>query len=585
MTFFRSLTNRIFVAAALLAVVTVGAAIFVVNLAVRRQAERELQRGLQEAGALLGEYRTMVLDQVVREARLIADLPRLKSAAETDDPPTVRPIAEEYHQPIGSDLFVVTGKNGKVLAAIGARTGDPAVSVPARLTEAPAEAISVSFWARPDGVLQVVTVPIWIGPARPEIFGTLSVGASLDEAMARRFRALTNSEIAFALDGRVLASTLGAEHRAALDSLLVSSKPPAMRTLELGSEEFLATVRPLVTAGAKSGGPVAVILRSRTEQLRLLRSLYSGLAVTAVVAVLAATLLSYMVARTITKPLGAITAAMREMAGTGDLTRPVSLTDAGAGDEDARLLARTFNTLTASVVKFQREAAQRERLSALGRLSTVVAHEIRNPLMIIKTALRPLRRADLPPDQLHAAVDDIDDEVARLNRIVNEVLDFARPIRFEVAPTDLRALGESAVAAVSTPDAPAVRLVAPPGLPAIDTDGERLRQALVNILANAQDAVAARDGDTRPPVELRMAASGGKVSIAVRDEGVGIAPEDLPRVFDPYFTTRRTGSGLGLAIARNIIEGLGGTISVSSRPGAGTEITIAFSRAEARQHV
>ena len=580
MSFFRSLTNRIFVAAALLAVVTVAAAIFVVNLAVRRHADRELQRGLKEAGALLAEYRKMVLDQLVREARMVADLPRLKGAAETNDPPTVLPIAREYQQPIGSDLFVVTGRAGKVLATIGARPSDPAVPALPPQADAPAEAASVSYWARPDGVLQIVTVPIWINPSGPEILGTLSVGVSLDEAMARRFQGLTNSEIAFALDRHILASTLPVEHRASLESLL--SAPGNMRTLDLGAEEFLATTVPLTAAGSRGAGPVAVILRSRTEQLRLLRSLYSGLAVTGVVAILAATLLSYMVARTITRPLGAITAAMREMAGTGDLTRPVPLTEAAGGDEDARLLARTFNTLTASVVEFQREATQRERLSALGRLSTIVAHEIRNPLMIIKTALRPLRRPDLPPDRLRTAVTDIDGEVERLNRIVNEVLDFARPIRFETSPTDLRALGESAVAAVSSPDAAEVRLVAAPDLPAIDTDGERLRQALVNILSNAQHAVTARGDGGRPPVELRIDAVGDQISIAVRDEGVGIAPEDLPRIFEAYFTTRRTGSGLGLAIARNIIEGLGGTIAVNSRPGVGTEFTIGLTRGAER---
>ena len=96
-----------------------------------------------------------------------------------------------------------------------------------------------------------------------------------------------------------------------------------------------------------------------------------------------------------TRPLGAITATMREMAATGDLTRRIA-PPAGARweDEDARLLATTFNAMTDSIARFQREAAQRERLSSLGRLSTVVAHEIRNPLMIIKTALRTLRGAE-----------------------------------------------------------------------------------------------------------------------------------------------------------------------------------------------
>ena len=105
-----------------------------------------------------------------------------------------------------------------------------------------------------------------------------------------------------------------------------------------------------------------------------------------------ATLVSYGVARTMTRPLHAITSAMREMAATGDLTRRVSLKSRPWDDEDARLLASTYNTMTESIGRFQKEAAQKQRLSALGRLSTIIAHEIRNPLMIIKSSLPLLRR-------------------------------------------------------------------------------------------------------------------------------------------------------------------------------------------------
>ena len=100
---------------------------------------------------------------------------------------------------------------------------------------------------------------------------------------------------------------------------------------------------------------------------------------------LLATLLSFAVARTITRPLAAITDVMREVAATGDLTRKIALRHGNRwDDEDARLLATTFNTLTDSIARFQREMSQKERLSSLGRLSTVIAHEVRNPLMIIK---------------------------------------------------------------------------------------------------------------------------------------------------------------------------------------------------------
>jgi two-component system sensor histidine kinase HydH len=208
----------------------------------------------------------------------------------------------------------------------------------------------------------------------------------------------------------------------------------------------------------------------------------------------------------------------------------------------------------------------------------VVAHEIRNPLMIIKTALRPLRGASATPDQVRTAVTDIDEEIARLNRLVSEVLDFAKPIKFERAPADLNALCEDAArAAGSDARTNPIGLDLDPDLPPVVTDAERLRVALVNILTNARHAVAANERGLRgrEQITVRTRIQGAdRVTIDVRDRGMGIAAEDLTRVFDPYFTTRRTGTGLGLAISRNIIEGLGGTIGVSSRQGEGTEVRI-----------
>jgi two-component system sensor histidine kinase HydH len=266
---------------------------------------------------------------------------------------------------------------------------------------------------------------------------------------------------------------------------------------------------------------------------------------------------------------------MREMAATGDLTRKISLRRAeNWEDEDAKLLAATFNTLTDSIERFQREAAQRERLSALGRLSTVVAHEIRNPLMIIKASLRTLSKDNASRDEVRQALKDVDEEVARLNRVVNDVLDFARPIRFDYASTDVNAVcadaehatreGAEAMTVKFTPD----RALAP-----IVTDAERLRMAMVNILANARHAAAEVGPDADIEIQTKNGTA-GRVSIIVRDRGIGVKPEDLPRVFDPYFTTKRTGSGLGLAIAKNIIEGMGGSIALDSKPGHGTVITI-----------
>jgi two-component system sensor histidine kinase HydH len=175
-------------------------------------------------------------------------------------------------------------------------------------------------------------------------------------------------------------------------------------------------------------------------------------------------------------------------------------------------------------------------------------------------------------------VGDIDEEIGRLNRIVSDVLDFAKPIKFELAQADLNALCRDAARAagleVEGDAGGAITLTLDHNLPSVVTDAERLRLVLVNLLTNARHAVEART-EPRQPVQLRTRRLGAdRVAISIGDKGVGIGAENLSRIFEPYFTTKRGGSGLGLAIARNIIEGLGGSIAVVSRPGEGTDITL-----------
>jgi signal transduction histidine kinase len=484
MTIFASLTNRIFFATAALAVLSIGVAIYNVNAAVTEQAEQELRRGLDEAGTLVDEYRRLLFEHFSREARLVADLPRLKAAVALADPPTVQPIAEEYQQQLDAALLFITDPTGRVLAEVAAESLQGSADGLPAIREAASGREASSFRSHPGGILQIVSVPVWIDPQQPEILGTLSVGFSLDNPAAERFRRLTNSEVAFAMDGNVYASTLPRHLWGGIGGLLV--RDGLWPTVALGAEDYVAVTRPL--AGQTQA--TAVILRSRTERLQFLGALHRTLGITAIVAVLLATLVSYGIARTVTRPLGAITATMREMAATGDLTRRIEEpVHGGWQDEDARVLATAFNRLTASIERFQREAAQRERLSSLGRLSTVIAHEIRNPLMIIKVALRSLRQPGVSSEALRAAVEDIDGEVARLNRIVTEVLDFARPVKFELGSADINTLcADAARATLAEPPPLGFRLELAPELTPTVTDGDRLRLALVNVLTNARHA-------------------------------------------------------------------------------------------------
>jgi signal transduction histidine kinase len=561
-----SLRGRIFLASALLAVLTCGVALFVVNRRVATEGERSLQREILVSGAIVDQLRTTRTETYTTTARLIADSPTLKAAV-TTDAPTVQNELRKYGTLLRAlSLLVVTDANGVVMATTGDASaaarllaGQPAVDNALTGRE------TVSLLAQPNGVLQVVTVPINLFLTRTQILGTLSAGFLMDDSLVSQLKDITGSDVAFGMDGRILATTLPRDVDATLAGHL---SMPGVSSATIRGEEYAVLPRPL---GPSSTGPVALILRSRAEQLRSVQAIQTALAVTLVISVLLATVLSFAVARTITRPLAGITDVMREVAATGDLTRKITLRQGRLWqDEDAQLLAATFNTLTESVARFQREMSQKERLLSLGRMSTVIAHEVRNPLMIIKGSLHALRQKDLDETAMHEAVHDINEEVERLNRLVNEVLDFARPIRFDVAPADLNALCRDSATASQAAGGRPVMLHLDPEVVSVPTDAERLRIALVNMLVNARHAVSGTAGD----VSLRTRLSGDRVSVVIADNGPGIDPAHLAHVFDPYFTTKRGGTGLGLPIAKNIIEGLGGTITIDSAPGTGTEIRV-----------
>ena len=590
-----SLTNRIFIASTLLAIVSLGLAFYFVNARVSSEAEADLRRSLSEAATLVDLRRENLTDTFRTMARLVADIPKLKASMADADAPTAQPVADEYRQLISADLLVTTDPRGNVLGVSGGdaepilRLGDPAK---------PLEEIS-TFVPRARGLLEAISVPVANFDGDPPlIFGRLTVGFFMDDRLAARFKELTGTEIAFASQGKILASSLPREARDALASVLDA---PGKAPLTIGDQEYLYLSQPMPhngrTAAQRGEVPVMMVLQSRTERLSVLNSLRLGLAGALIITILLATLLSYFVARTVTLPLAAVTGAMGDVAATGDLTRKVPVRSRAWDDEDARLLASAFNTLTDSVARFQKEAAQKERLSSLGRLSTVIAHEIRNPLMIIRATLTSLRRDQVSTaDRLEAAAD-IDEETTRLNNLVSDVLDFAKPIRFDLAAANLNDVCRaSATAAWAGHDSDEVQLELDPSMPMAVTDAERMRTALINILTNARHAVqaaaGARSSDppafakatadrpgsvavaSRPGVIVKTRYSAGRVLITVQDFGTGISADDMSHIFDPYFTTRRKGTGLGLPISKNIIEGLGGSITVASQLGGGTTIRL-----------
>ena len=239
-----SLSNRIFLASALLAVLSIGTALYLVNVVVTRQAEAELEESLVEAGELVTQFQSLFFTALLREARIVADVPQLKAAVDTNHAGTVAPLLTGYLEAVQADLLVVTNRSGDVLGVLG-DPGVPAKEFAAQriVKAALAGRSAVDVWSQGSGLLQVVSVPISIDPAQPEVLGTLTAGLRLDRPLADRIKTITRSDVVFVDGGKPRGSTLPADVTAAL--LAVPDDGRVLRATVNG-EEYEAVRRRLV---------------------------------------------------------------------------------------------------------------------------------------------------------------------------------------------------------------------------------------------------------------------------------------------------------------------------------------------------
>ncbi len=232
----------------------------------------------------------------------------------------------------------------------------------------------------------------------------------------------------------------------------------------------------------------------------------------------------------------------------------------GVAAENARAAAELART--------QAQLVQRERLAALGELAAVVAHEVRNPLGVIFNSLGALRRQVRPDGDAPMLLQIVGEEADRLNRMVGDLLDFARPSKPSIRPEPIAHLLEEVLAvatgAAGDPSGLTLLCEVEEGLPPVPVDARQLRQALLNVV---QNAVQAMPGGGRLTVRARR--EGEALQLEIADTGPGIPPHLQQKVFEPFFTTRATGTGLGLAVVRRVAADHRGTVSVRNGPEGG----------------
>ncbi len=280
-------------------------------------------------------------------------------------------------------------------------------------------------------------------------------------------------------------------------------------------------------------------------------------------------------------PIQTLTEGVKAIA-AGDLSRQVEV----RGKDEIGLLGREFNAMAASLDRQRAELRRAERLAAVGRISAQITHEIRNPLNAIGLNAELLAEeiAGLGPNagEARALVAAISREVDRLNGVAEEYLRFARAPR---ASDDRQDLGEllgqllDFLAPELTAARVAVRRVFAPDLPLVRGDEGRLRAVFLNLLRNSREAMPAGGEIT----VITRKTEPGAVEIRVEDTGGGIPPDDLTRVFEPFYSTKERGTGLGLAFTQQVIEEHGGSIRCESTVGRGTVFTIRLPSAEPMQ--
>ena len=221
-----------------------------------------------------------------------------------------------------------------------------------------------------------------------------------------------------------------------------------------------------------------------------------------------------------------------------------------------------------------RQLAHADQLATLGQLAAGLAHEIKNPLAGIQGALEVLRDEASESDQAHLFAEMLE-ELKRVHGILHRLLESGRPAPLRLVRTDLGRLLED-VADLLRPSfkRQGVELTTEvaEGLPTVEVDPSKIRQVLVNLVQNAAEAMHDRTGHVRLLASAYADASA--VVLTVEDDGPGIAPESLARLFEPFYTTKFTGTGLGLAISKSLVEQHGGEIDVTSEVGRGTSFVI-----------
>ena len=522
--------------------------------------EEEVRQGF-EAYRSLWKARANQLASVCSVMSRMSDV---RGAFGTGDQATIRDTAGEIWSKVSDQdaFFVVTDPRGTVLARLGGFSGLRGATialVPKAASRFPQQASG--FLVEGGQLFQIVLTPVYVDSSSgAALLNVLVAGYMVDSALASQLKASTGgSDFVFVSGGQVMGSTL-------TSTGVPKTTGEEMAHVSLAGKSYLQFSTPLVDEQSRHVGELH-ILRSFDTVDRRIQTLRQRMFVVWLIAVLAGLALTYLLARRILQPVKALDMAAAEIGrrNYGVRVEPKS-------EDELGRLSETFNSMAASIQTAREDLIRQERISTIGRLSTSIVHDLRNPLAAIYGGSEMLVDSDLPPDQVRRLAQNIYRSSRHVQELLSELTDVTRGRTQAPEPCRL----DEIVAAASEMLATQARKSGVAIHSDIGSDIElplersRMERVFENLFNNAIEAMPG--GGT---IRVSSQTNGHDVTIAVEDTGPGVDASITAHLFEPFVTAgKKNGIGLGLALSRKTVVDHGGDMWAESAPGAGARFLV-----------
>ncbi len=599
-----SFQARVLVPVVLVMVSLIAVTEWLINRRISAQLEQETAQQLDTSDSIFRKFEQMRAGELITQYHSLNNEPRYKALLQAEaqtlpaggDLKTTTDFLEARVKEYGASVATCTflTENSQRFAGFNSDSGTDLNEFQLRC----APAIKQAFHGQPAvdvistgrKLFSVVSVPVTL--ADRQILGVLTFGVEMGSQTTTAFKQLARSDILLLSDGQVAATTLHSPDFyprlvARFTELSAGQSATNQRAneIELRNQLFLCQAGHF--ASLAGDGRVGYLLLSDEHALSELRSTQQLLLAVSVCGVVLGVAFVWFLIRRVTQPLRQLRDSA-EAVGRGDFSRRVEVTS----NDECGELAVVFNQMTENLntsrqelektvetlKSTQNQLIQSEKLSGIGEFVAGVAHELNNPLTSVMGFAELLQQSELP-EQHRRYLDIMFKSAKRCQKIVQSLLSFARRHAPERKVVCLNEIVESAVDILAYQMRTSnieVAMELDPRLPSTEVDPHQMQQVFLNIINNARQAM--EGGETRGRLQVSTESSAGRVQVIFQDNGPGIPPEHMKKIFNPFFTTKEVGkgTGLGLSICYGIVTEHGGTITPSNQPGEGARFVIEF---------